>query len=224
MKIKKWFRRKKAKEKAHSPENQPVVPKKELAPAEETNYFSFGEHIPNSAGNLEGNYGYVANYIFPNCDFSVYTNEGKCILQYGTDLSFDHRLRVGLRGYMALDYTNDPSPRFANSVVSLGYHALRYIVYDCVISSLSPFTITFPEKYINIENIEKDNVNSRFVRPLRAKFCSEEQEMLSKVLPVVDKHIQDNEERIIAKTLDIVSKHKSVPPEELNKEFSGVRL
>jgi len=144
------------------------------------------------------------NFLVDNTDLSIFTKDGKSRLSLHRAVNYEG-IEVGQYVEISIDYTNDPSPMHAGSVVSLGYHVLRMHIgkfekKNCIITSLSPFTVECQDKAID----------TRFTRPQRLKYISRELEIYNMILPQIK---ADLREEIAKEVVNTMSKVKEVKNE-----------
>lgn len=142
----------------------------------------------------------IFNFLVDNTDISIFTKDNKSKFTIHRAINYEG-IEVGQYVEMAIDYTNDPSPMHAGSVVSLGYHVLRihlgkFEKKNCIITNLAPFTIEC-----------KGKIDIRFTRPQRLKYISKELEIYNMILPRIKHNLR---EEIAKEVLNTMSKTKEL--------------
>lgn len=114
----------------------------------------------------------VINLTLPTFPFikvieNSITKKSQLIIPMRLEANKDYDIRIGTKVIGAyIDFTNDPTPNQAGSLVSLGYYAFRVRIMNARIESLDPLIFSMPRREPGgIDG--SDGCYIRFVRPLR---------------------------------------------------------
>lgn len=126
-------------------------------------------------------YVHILNVMCDNTNFSTVARKDKFTFYFHKGIT-NPELQVGDTVQVCLDYTNDPSPQMAGHCVSLGYYTLRPHIKKCTVMQTQPYFIA--------EGEVKD-YEVKFTRPQRLLYCTQEDIIFSKIMPTIEKRVQE---------------------------------
>ena len=108
----------------------------------------------------------LLNLTLPIVDFAIDRNQKEVNLIFQNDFNLIEEKRKELSDGLKLvvDYTDDPTPAYAGSVISLGYPLVRIQLAECKISSYNPLVISGPFKTLKI-NFNREQRDSLIQMP-----------------------------------------------------------
>lgn len=103
------------------------------------------------------------SFTFPIIDFAIEKNNKELNLIFQQNFTQVEEIIKELKGDLniVVDYTDDPTPQHAGSIVSLGYPLVRIVLNKCKILSYSPFV--FNGKL----GVDSEDFNIKFNREQR---------------------------------------------------------
>ena len=152
-------------------------------------------------------YAYGVTYLI--CDIATIIKKDKGQLKAGFNCTIP-QIKIGDYITFVATYTNDPTPKLANHVISLGYGTLRLSIYKAQVICKEPFMLEFEMHTKHHDGTMIKNMDKVLNRPQRPLYCSEEDKIINAILPVINNHFMDNEERLIKQAMGMMNKIKSI--------------